>query len=95
MTCVFFLMGPLMMMASYFQAIGSATRAAILGLSKTYAFAIPLTFLLPLQFGEIGVWYAGPLAEVMLAALTLLVLWKLARETRLRWGLFQPKGHQS
>ena len=90
MTCVFFLMGPLMMMASYFQAIGSATRAAILGLSKTYAFAIPLTFLLPLQFGEIGVWYAGPLAEVMLCLLTVLVLWKLAQGSPLRWGLFHP-----
>lgn len=88
MTCVFFLMGPLMMMASYFQAIGSATKAAILGLSKTYAFAIPLTFLLPLYFGEIGVWYAGPLAEVMLCALTALVLWKLAQDKQLKWGLF-------
>ncbi|MEP2718460.1 MATE family efflux transporter [Pseudophaeobacter sp.] len=88
MTCVFFLMGPLMIMASYFQAIGSATKAAILGLSKTYAFAIPLTFLLPLYFGEIGVWYAGPLAEVMLCALTVLVLWKLARDKQLQWGLF-------
>lgn len=95
MTCVFFLMGPLMMLAGYFQAIGSATKAAILGLSKTYAFAIPLTFLLPLLFGEIGVWYAGPMAEVMLAALTLLVLWKLARDTQLRWGLFQPRDRQT
>ena len=91
MTCVFFLMGPLMMLASYFQAIGSATKAAILGLSKTYAFAIPLTFLLPLQFGEIGVWYAGPIAEVMLGCLTALVLWKLAQGSPLRWGLFHPK----
>lgn len=56
MTSVFFLMGPLMMVASYFQAIGSAATAAILGLSKAYVFAIPLTFLLPIWFGEIGVW---------------------------------------
>lgn len=88
MTCVFFLMGPLMMVATYFQAIGSAAKAAILGLTKPYAFAIPLTFLLPLWFGEIGVWYAGPVAEVMLLGLTALVLWKVAKDKRLKWGIF-------
>lgn len=91
MTCVFFLMGPLMMIATYFQAIGSATKAAILGLTKTYAFAIPLTFILPMWFGEIGVWYAGPLAEIMLLGLTILVLWKVASDTHLRLGIFHSK----
>jgi Na+-driven multidrug efflux pump len=88
MTRVFFLMGPLMMVAAYFQAIGSATKAAILGLSKTYVFAIPLTFCLPVWFGEIGIWYAGPLAELMLLALTGLVLWRSAQGTQLKWGIF-------
>ncbi|MEH6524115.1 MATE family efflux transporter [Sulfitobacter sp.] len=88
MTCSFFLMGPLMMIAAYFQAIGSAAKAAILGLIKTYAFAIPLTFLSPLRFGEIGIWYAGPLAEMMLFALTILVLWQVAQDKQLKWGLF-------
>jgi len=88
MTCVFFLMGPLMMVAAYFQAIGSAAKAAILGLSKTYVFAIPLTFLLPVWFGEIGVWYAGPLAEIMLLGLTALVLWTVAQSRKLKWGIF-------
>lgn len=88
MTCVFFMMGPLMMIAAYFQAIGAATKAAILNLSKAYVFAIPLTFLLPIPFGEIGVWYAGPLAEVLLLGLTGLVLWHAARGKRLRWGVF-------
>jgi putative MATE family efflux protein len=91
MTCVFFLMGPLMMIASYFQAIGSATKAAILGLTKPYAFAIPLTFLLPVWFGEIGIWFAGPLAEIMLFALTVLVLWKAAQGTALKWGIFHTE----
>lgn len=88
MTCVFFLMGPLMMVATYFQAIGSVTKAAILGLTKTYIFAIPLTFLLPLWFGEIGVWYAGPVAEIMLLGLTAFVLWQVAKEHNLKWGIF-------
>ncbi len=89
MTCVFFLMGPLMMVATYFQAIGAATKAAILGLTKPYLFAIPLTFLLPLQLGEMGIWYAGPIAEIMLLALTAVVLWCEAQKTQLRWGIFR------
>ncbi|MEM6466477.1 MAG: MATE family efflux transporter, partial [Pseudomonadota bacterium] len=63
MACVFFLAGPLMMIATYFEAIGDASKAALLSLVKPYAFAIPLTFLLPIGLGEIGVWYAGPLAR--------------------------------
>lgn len=89
MTCVFVLMGPLMMVASYFQAIGSATKAAVLGLIKPYGFAIPLTFVLPLWFGEAGVWYAGPASEVLLLGVTLLVLWTARRRTGLSWGLFR------
>ncbi len=88
MTSVFFIMGPLMMLAAYFQAIGSATLAAILSLTKPYVFAIPLTFLLPLRFGELGVWYAGPAAEILLLGLSVFVLSRRAGETQLRWGLF-------
>ena len=88
MTCTFFLMGPLMMLAAYFQAIGSATNAAILGLSKIYVFTIPLTFTLPLWLGEIGIWFAGPLAEVMLLVLALVLLLGRAKRTPLRWGIF-------
>lgn len=91
MASVFFLVGPLMMIATYFQAIGSARKAALLGLTKTYAFAIPLTFLLPVWFGEIGIWIAGPLAEVMLLGLTVMVLRIAAQDRRLKWGIFHIK----
>ncbi len=91
MTCVFFLVGPLMMIAAYFQAIGSAAKAGILGLTKTYCFAIPLTFLLPIWFDEIGVWAAGPVAEVMLLGLTGLVLWRASQSNQLKWGIFHNK----
>ncbi len=88
MSVVFFLTGPLMMVAAYFQAIGNAAQAAILGLSKTYLFALPLTFLLPASFGEVGIWYAGPLAETLLLVLTLFVLRNAAQKTPLKWGIF-------
>ena len=91
MASVFLLVGPLMMIATYFQAIGSASKAALLGRTKTYAFAIPLTFLLPVWFGEIGIWIAGPLAEVMLLGLTVVVLRLAAQDQSLKWGIFHNK----
>lgn len=91
MTSAFFLVGPLMMIATYFQAIGSASKAALLGLTKPYAFAIPLAFLLPVWFGEIGIWIAGPLAELMLLGLTAVVLGLAAQDQSLKWGVFHTK----
>ncbi|MEL6736144.1 MAG: MATE family efflux transporter [Pseudomonadota bacterium] len=88
MTSVFFLIGPLMMIATYFQAIGSAGKAALLGLTKPYAIAIPLTFLMPVLFGEIGIWYAGPVAEVIMLGVTVFVLWHASQKTGLKWGIF-------
>ncbi|WP_127558792.1 MATE family efflux transporter [Nioella ostreopsis] len=84
----FFVAGPLMMIAMHFQAIGDAGRAAILGLSKPYLFAMPLTFALAGSAGEPGIWLAAPAAEVLLIVLTGLVLAQAARAQSLRWGLF-------
>lgn len=86
----FVLAGPLMMVATHFQALGDARRAAVLGLAKPYAFAIPATFLLPAAMGEPGVWLAAPLADGLLLVLTLGVLAALARRGAHRWGLFAP-----
>lgn len=89
MTAVFFLAGPLMMIAAFFQAIGFAARAAVLGLTKPYAFVIPLIFLLPVWMGEIGIWVAGPLAEFLLLGLTIGVLFRAAQNGTLQWGMFR------
>jgi putative MATE family efflux protein len=89
MVTLFVLAGPLMMLSTYFQAIGDASRAAVLGLAKSYAFALPLTFALPLIFGEPGIWMVGPMAEIGLLVLSAVVLFERARRTSLRWGLFQ------
>lgn len=91
-TAMFFAAGPLIMIAAYFQAIGDAPRAVVLGLAKPYAFAIPLIFLLPLIFGERGIWLANPVAESLLLALTAILLAVTARRRRLRWGLFRSAG---
>jgi Na+-driven multidrug efflux pump len=89
---MFFATGPLVMIASYFQAIGDAGRAAVLGLAKPYAFATPLIFLLPFAYGEPGIWFAGPVAEILLLCLTAIVLMGSARDNKLKWGLFKMTG---
>jgi len=84
-----FLFGPLMMIGTYFQSIGDARRAAILGLSRTYLFVLPLTFTLPFWLGEPGIWYAGIIAEIMVLTLTVIVLRQRMRVQGKRWGLFE------
>tara|TARA_R110002153_G_scaffold55112_1_gene153189 strand:+ start:7339 stop:8778 length:1440 start_codon:yes stop_codon:yes gene_type:complete len=87
-----FLFGPLMIIGTYFQAIGDAARASILGLSRTYLFALPLTFLLPFVFGEMGIWYAGIVAELLVLSLTIAVLNRRMRHGGQSWGLWeQPR----
>lgn len=91
LTAFFFVTGPIMMIGSYFQAIGDAPRAAILGLSKPYLFAIPLTFGLSSGLGEKGIWLATPGADALMAVLTLMVLVVTARKQSVRWGLFRAE----
>jgi putative MATE family efflux protein len=89
MLAMFVVAGPLAMIATYFQAIGDAGRAAVLGLAKPYAFATPLVFLLAFAYGEPGIWLAGPAAEILMLCLTIVVLAGSARDNQLKWGLFK------
>lgn len=77
---------PMMMIANYFQSIGDARVAALLSLSRTYLFAIPLTLLLPFAAGQIGIWLAIPLADAFQLAVIVAVL--KARSPQAKWGLF-------
>ncbi|MCO6383078.1 MATE family efflux transporter [Oceanicola sp. 502str15] len=73
------LVGPVSMVSSFFQAIGDARRAALLGLSRVYLLVIPLSLLLPLGLGERGLWLAPPVADVAMLGLCALVLARLGR----------------
>ncbi|MFK0273387.1 MATE family efflux transporter [Ensifer sp. NPDC090286] len=80
MVAMYVFSGPLIMLGSYFQAIGDAGRAAILGLAKPYLFTMPLVALYASTFGEPGIWFATPTAEALLLAVALLVLWRASRQ---------------
>ena len=46
-----------------FTAIGKSLKGALLALTRQTFFLIPLTLLLPLRFGIMGVLLAGPVAD--------------------------------
>ncbi|GGX66007.1 MATE family efflux transporter [Saccharospirillum salsuginis] len=91
MVSLYVVAGPVMMLATYFQAIGDAGRAALLSLTKPYLFAIPLTFLLPGIVGETGIWLAVPVAEGLLLVVAVVVLTRTARQHGWVWGLFRSQ----
>lgn len=65
--------------AAYFQAIGKAIPALLLTLTRQGFFFIPLIFILPMYYGELGVWMAFPIADVFA---TILTAYFLNREIR-------------
>jgi len=83
----YFLFGQAIILSSYFQSVGDAKRGAIFGLSRPYLFTLPLTFLLPLFFGERGIWMTPVFAEAGMILLVWLVLSRNARNRGWRYGL--------
>jgi putative MATE family efflux protein len=89
-TAVYVLCGLPFILSGYFQSIGDAPRAGILGLSRTYLFAIPLVFILPHLFGEQGIWMASPAADIAMVGLIAVVLAINAGRRGWRFGVLQP-----
>ncbi|MCF4100522.1 MATE family efflux transporter [Gillisia sp. M10.2A] len=67
--------------SAYFQAIGKAVPAFLLTLSRQGFFFIPLVLILPKYYGEIGVWLAFPVADILS---TIVTGYFLNREIRLK-----------
>jgi putative MATE family efflux protein len=89
-TAVYVLCGLPFVLSGYFQSIGDAARAGILGLSRTYLFAMPLVFVLPHLFGERGIWMAAPAADIAMLGLIAIVLAVNAGRRGWRFGVLQP-----
>lgn len=68
---------------AYFQAIGRATPALILSISKQGILLIPLILILPVYFGMNGIWYAFPIADTGAALITLYYLAYQRRKNRM------------
>ena len=62
--------------SAYFQAVGKSIPALLLTLSRQGFFFIPLIFILPLWHGELGVWMAFPVSDVLSTLLTGYILYR-------------------
>ena len=67
--------------AAYFQAVGRAVPALLLTLCRQGFFLIPLIFILPLFYGELGVWMSFAIADLLA---TLVTAYFLYREVKLK-----------
>jgi len=72
---VFLLIAP-----SYYQAIGKATPALLLTLTKQGLFLIPLVLTLPIYFGIEGIWYSFPISDVISAGICFYFLRKSTKK---------------
>lgn len=69
---VFVLYGFMVTAISFFQALGKAGKAALAAIGKYLLFFMPIALILPMFIGEIGVWLAVPIGDlltIMLAAI--------------------------
>ncbi|MDD3840158.1 MAG: MATE family efflux transporter, partial [Clostridia bacterium] len=66
--------------ASIFQAIGKALPSLILSMSRQILFLIPLVLILPLYFGLNGVFGAFPVADILSALITFIMVVRQMKE---------------
>lgn len=59
---------------NYFTGIGNVRQGIVLSLSRQGFFLIPMLLLLPLVFGIEGALYAGPIADFLACALSLILV---------------------
>lgn len=66
--------------AAYFQAIGKAIPALVLTLARQGFIFIPLLFILPEFYGELGIWMAFPISDVLATIITAVFLNKALKK---------------
>jgi putative MATE family efflux protein len=75
---IFLLMLPIIgfqiVITNYFQAVGKASKAIMLSLTRQVIFLIPLIIILPLFFKLDGIWMAGPIADFLASGLAAIFL---------------------
>lgn len=74
-TFLFFpIIGFQMVTANFFQSIGMAGKSIILSLSRQLLILLPSLLILPLYWGEDGVWYSMPLSDLLASLIALVML---------------------
>ena len=62
---IFPLVGPQIVISNFFQAIGRPVMSIFLTLTRQLIFLLPCLLLMPLWYGEPGVWYSQVVADVL------------------------------
>ncbi len=70
------IVGVQIIITNYFQAIGKASKAILLSLTRQVIFLIPLIIFLPQFFKLDGIWMAGPISDFMASLLACILLYK-------------------
>ena len=60
--------------SAFFTALNNGLLSAIISMVRTFIFQIALVFLLPLLFGEDGIWISNVFAELLAAILTVVII---------------------
>lgn len=68
--------------STFFTVIGKPLRGMFLSLTRQILFLLPLILIFPIWFGIDGIMYAGPIADFLAAAVSVLLLWLLLRNMR-------------
>ena len=77
MNCIFIIVGFQMVASNLFQCLGMVRKSILMSLSRQLLFLVPCLYLLPLWFGQDGVWLSFPISDALAAALALWLILRL------------------
>lgn len=80
MNAVVFIIGAHIVSTNLFQCLGMVRKSIILSLSRQILFLLPLLYLLPLKWGETGVWLSYPISDIMSCILAFTMLGTLFKK---------------
>lgn len=61
--------------ANFFTAIGKPKKGVFLSLTRQLIYILPLIIILPMRFGLMGILYSAPIADLLAAVTTVLMVW--------------------
>ena len=80
MNSMVLIIGAHIVSSNLFQCLGMVRKSIILSLSRQILFLLPLLYLLPLKWGETGVWLSYPISDVMSCVLAFTMLGTLFKK---------------
>ncbi|MBO8444669.1 MAG: MATE family efflux transporter [Bacteroidetes bacterium] len=80
LTIAYPLVGFQMVASNFFQCLGMVNKAILLSMSRQLLFLIPCIYVLPIIFGNMGVWMSFPIADFAAFAISAVLMWDLLKK---------------